>query len=79
MKNRSPLLLFYDCESAEGRTDADIVEIAIRPLLFTDKVFHSFISTKEKLSRFSKFSFFCDIFRKMKIKANRLNNVYIMD
>jgi hypothetical protein len=28
MKNRSPLCLFYDCEAAEGRTNADMVEIS---------------------------------------------------
>jgi hypothetical protein len=28
MKNRSPLFLFYDGEAAEGRTNADIMEIS---------------------------------------------------
>jgi hypothetical protein len=28
MKNRSALFLFYDGEAAEGRTNADIVEIS---------------------------------------------------
>jgi hypothetical protein len=28
MKNRSPLFLFYDGEAAEGRTNADMVEIS---------------------------------------------------
>ena len=71
-KNRFPLLLWYDCEATDGRLDADIVEIAIRPSLFKDKVFRSFVFTNEKLSRFSKRTVFCIIFRKMKI------NVYIM-
>ena len=69
-KNRFPLLLWYDCEATKKqRLDADIAEIAIRPSLFKDKVFRSFIFTNEKLSRFSKFTVFFIIFRKMKINV----------
>ena len=50
MQNRSPLPLLYGCGTAESDTNAAIVEIAIRSLLFTKKVFYSFIFTNEKLS-----------------------------
>ena len=60
-KNRSPLHLWYDCEATNGGLDADIVEIAIRSGLFKEKVFRSFIFTNEELSRFSKFTVFCNI------------------
>ena len=65
-KNRSPLHLWYDCEA----TNADIVEIAIRSGLFEEKVFRSFIFTNE-LSRFSKFTVFCNIVRKLKINVSK--------
>jgi hypothetical protein len=55
MSNRSPLFLFYDCEAGQSHLDADIMEIAIQPLQFTDKVCYSFVSLTEKLSKFSKF------------------------
>ena len=70
-KDSYPLHLWYDCEATNGGLKADIVEIAIRSGLFEEKVFRSFIFTNEKLSRFTKFNVFCNIFRKMKINVSK--------